>query len=167
MDPSQDEATIRRLLTSGSKALEFLADQVNWQWFSLRLKRRDAVLESVISDCPPEDLAALRNGICDDSGRLFPEETVRDAIKNTRTRVETVAFRKVASSGSAGKRNPPPQVGRGSGGSGPPPKVQKTSSGASASAGTSGGKGSGQPFAGGSGRGRKKQSKKKSKGGST
>ena len=95
LDPSRDEATIRWLLDSGSRAVFYLANLANNMWFNLRLKRRDAVLGAVVSDCSPEDLSTLRNGIFDDSGRLFAEETIRGVAASTRSRVETVALRKV------------------------------------------------------------------------
>ena len=147
LDPNQDETTIHRLLDSGSKAVFFLSNQINNVWYNLRLKRRDAVLGAVASDCSPEDLSALRNGAFDDSGCFFSGETVRVVALNTCSHVETVALRKVAFAGATVKRHTSPQSGRRSSGSGPLPKTQKTSGTTSAiSSSVFADKGSDQPF---------------------
>ena len=85
MDPSSDVASVKRLLRSGSKALFFLAQQRNNLWFNLRLKRRDAVLESLTSGCTPEEISALRNSIVDGSDNLFPDEVVREVSESPRS----------------------------------------------------------------------------------
>ena len=104
MDPSCEEASVKRLLRSGSKALFFLAQQLNNLWFNLRLKRRDAVLESLTSGCTPEEISALRNSIVDDSDNLFSDDDVREVSQSHHSRVEKAAFRKAISSSSGGKR---------------------------------------------------------------
>ena len=147
LDPTCDEASIRRLLASGGKALWFLAYQVSNLLANMRLKRRDAVLGSLVAGVSPEDKAALRNSVFDDSGRLFAEEIVRDVVKNTRSRTETEVLRKVAFSAGSGKRRPSPPKGHGSSETSRPAKSQKTSTSTGGTNSSSGqDKGSGQPF---------------------
>ena len=132
LDPTRDEASIRRLLQSGSRGLFFLARQTSNLWANLRLKRRDAVLSDLVSACTPEDTAALRNGSLDDSDRLFPEEVVRDVLENKKTRVESKILQKVAFPDA--KKRSSPSRGHGSSGSGRPAKAQKTSAASDAQA---------------------------------
>ena len=168
LDPTRDEATIRRMLTSGGMGLSYISDMVNTLWFNLRLKRRDAVLGAVHSECSPEDLSMLRNGSFDDSGRLFPEEAVRDVIEASRSRVNAAAMRRAAQPGGSGKRQLPTQQGHGSSGSGPSQaKTQKSSGGASGAGNPAPGKGSDQPFQRQSGRKGKRRGRDKKRGGTT
>ena len=163
MDPTRDEAAIRRLLQSGSKALFFLARQANNSWTNLKLKRRESVLEALVTGCTAEDTAALRNGTVDTSDRLFPEEVVLQVTKKLRTRSETEALRKVAF--STEKKRSSPSRGHMASSSGRQPKAQKTSNQAIAPSSSSGSsdKGFEQPFlkTSGSARGRKKGKGKK------
>ena len=166
LDPTRDETSIRRLLQSGSRALFFLARQVNNVWINLRLKRRESVLESLVNGCSPEDVAALRNGLVDDSNLLFPEEVVRDVVRNLRSRSETEALRKVAF--PDGKKRSSPSRGHGASGSGRQSKAQKTSTKAVAPSASSGGEKAGDqsfPKPAGKPKGKKKNKGKK-KGGS-
>ena len=166
LDPTRDEASIRRLLQSGSRALFFLARQINTVWINLRLKRRDSALESLVTGCSPEDVAALRNGLVDDSSNLFPEEVMRDVVKNLRSRSETEALRKVAF--PEGKKRSSPSRGHGSSGSGRQPKAQKTTTTANAPPASSTAEKPAEqtfPKASGQSRGRRK-GKGKKKGGS-
>ena len=159
MDPARDMASIRRLLRSGSTALQFLSCQLNTTWTNVKLKRRDSVLEAMASGCSPEGLSALRNGTFDDSGNLFPEEVVREVAKDTRSRAESTVLRKAAFSSSGGKRRSSPAKGNsGNSGSGRPAKVQKASSKDDASAqSANSSKGSEKPFSGSRGRPRNKR----------
>ena len=166
LDPTVDVASIKRLIRSGSKALFFLAQQINTVWFNLRLKRRDAALESLVSGCAPEDSSALRNGIVDGSDNLFPEEIVREVSDRYQSRLEKAAIRKaVSSSASSGKRKPSPA--NTSSAPGRPAKVQKPPVQVTAPSGTSGEKDAQRSFPKTPGRGRGKQkSKGKKQGGS-
>ena len=159
LDPEHDEASIRRLLASGAKALRFQASQVSSLWVNLRLKRRDAVLGDLASGCTPEDIAALRNGLLDDSGYLFPEEVVRDVLAAKRTRQE----RQVLQDATSSKKRPSPVGGHVASGSGRAPKNQKTSTAVTVAATSSQDQGSSQPFskAPGKPKGKKKGRAKK------
>ena len=123
MDPKADDTSVKRLLKSGSKALSFLAQQLNHVCFNLRLKRRDAVLESLSSGCTPEEISALRNSIDDGSDNLFPEDVVREVSEKHHSRVEKAALRKAISSSSGSKRKASPSGT--STGSGRQAKTQK------------------------------------------
>ena len=158
LDPTRDEVSIRRMLQSGSKALFFLARQLNTMWANLKLKRRDAVLGSLALGCTPENVAALRFGSLDDPDRLFPEEAIRDVTQDRRTRAESKSLQKIAFSSE--KKRSSPSRGHSSG-SGRAPKAQKTSGQASDPSPTD--KDSEQPFQkpSGSHRGKKKGKGKK------
>ena len=108
MDLNADDASVKRLLKSGSKALFFLAQQLNNVWFNRRLKRRDAVLESLSSGCTPEEISAFQNSIDDGTDNLFPEDIVREVSEKHHARVEKAVLRKAISSSSGGKRRVSP-----------------------------------------------------------
>ena len=170
MDPAKDAASIQRLLRSGSRALFFLSCQLNNAWTNLKLKRRDSVLESLASGCTPENISALRNGTFDNSDNLFPEEVVRDVVKDSRSRAESTVLRKTAFSGSGKRRSSPAKGHSAASGSGRPAKTQKSTSkdDAPESVSTSN-KGSDKPFSGNRGKAkgkRKNKGKDKKRGGS-
>ena len=104
MDPAQYKTAILRMLLSGSKVVLLLGHLSNNFWTNLRLKRRDSVLESVVSDCSPDYLSALRRGVFDDQARLFSKESVREAVTHVSASLQTLAFRKVAGSGASGNK---------------------------------------------------------------
>ena len=165
LDPTKDEASIRRLLQSGSKALFFLARQSNNLWANLRLKRREAVLSDLATGCTPEDISALRNGSLDDSGYLFPQEIVRDVLERKRVRAESKLLQKAAF--PEGKKRSSPSRSHGSSGSGRPAKTQKTSAASTTQADSSNqDQGSSQSFSRTPGRSKgKKKGKGKKRGG--
>ena len=117
-----------------------------------------------MKDCSSEDRAALRNGFFDDSGRLFPEETVRKTVQHVSTAVQTDALRKVASSGLSERKRSSQGLDRRSG-SGALPKNQKSSEKAPSAGSSSGGKGFGKPFLRAPGRFKGKRKNKQKKGG--
>ena len=167
LDPTSDEASIRRLLRSGSKALFFLARQLNVLWANLRLKRRDAVLSDLVAGCTPEDTAAIRNGRLDDSDFLFPEELVNEVLETRKDRMESRVLQDTIY--PKGKRRSSPAKGAStSSGSGRPAKTQKTSAKVvdPTPASSTKDQGSSQPFSKPSSKGQwKKKGKAKKRGG--
>ena len=125
LDPATPTTTTRRMLQSGGKALFFLARQVNVLGTNVRLKRRDTILNDLVSGCAPEDVAAIRNGRFDESGHLFPEDVVRAVVEQRRGRLETRVLQDAVY--SKPKRRASPARGSASSGSGRPAKNQKTS----------------------------------------
>ena len=146
LETSSEKPTIRRLLQSGGKALFFLARQANVMWANVRLKRRDTILNDLVSGCAPEDVAAIRNGRLDDSGHLFPEEVVMEVIEARKDRLESRVLQDAVY--SSGKRRSSPARVASSSGSGRPPKNQRTSTavGDLAPSSSTQDKGSSQPF---------------------
>ena len=109
LDPTSDVASVKRVLKSGSKALFFLAQQINNVWFNLRLKRRNSVLEALTSGCTPEEVFTLRNSIVDGTDNLFLDQVVREFAEGYHSRMEKAAIRKAVSSSSRGKKKPSPK----------------------------------------------------------
>ena len=141
--------------------MAFLAQQLSITWFNLRLKRRDTVLDNLISGCTPEDKSALRNKVMDDSDNLFPEEVIRDVLQSHKTRTESAVLRKAIS--SSGKRRSSPSKDTSASGVDRPAKVQKSVVHVATSNPAASGKGSQQSFpkAQGKSKGRQKGRGKK------
>ena len=82
--PIEVRADFERLMTSGSRALEFLASQGCTTLGNLVLARRDALLADVRSTVPAEEIARLRYSPLPQSAAIFPHALLDSALLKMR-----------------------------------------------------------------------------------
>ena len=78
--PSEVRADFERLMLSGSRALEFLANQGCTALGNLVLARRDSLVADVRSTVPAEEVARLRYSPLPDTVSLFPHALLDSAL---------------------------------------------------------------------------------------
>ena len=78
--PDEVRADFKRLMLSGSRALEFLASQGCTALGNLLLSRRDALLADVRSTVPAEEVARLRYSSLPETVSIFPSALLDSAM---------------------------------------------------------------------------------------
>ena len=82
--PVEARADFKRLMMSGSRALEFLANQGCTTLGNLVLSRRDALLADVRSTVPAEEVARMRYSPLPQSASIFPHALLDSALLKMR-----------------------------------------------------------------------------------
>ena len=83
--PVEARADFKRLMISGSRALEFLASQGCTTLGNLVLARRDSLLADVRGTVPAEEVARLRYSSLPETASLFPHALLDSALLKMRT----------------------------------------------------------------------------------
>ena len=82
--PIEVRADFKRLILSGSRAVEFLASQGTTALGNLALSRRDSLLADVRSTVPAEEVARLRYSPLPETVSIFPSPLVGSALTKMR-----------------------------------------------------------------------------------
>ena len=111
--PDEVRANFKRLILSGSRALEFLASQGCTALSNLVLSRRDSLLADVRSTVPGEEVARLRYSPLPETVSIFPSPlldsvltkmraAVNDALVQRTLHLPRIPRKLAAAGGSAG-----------------------------------------------------------------
>ena len=126
--PIEVRANFERLILSGSRALEFLANQVITALGNLVLSRRDSLLADVRSTVPAEEVARLRYSPLPETVALFPSPLLDLALTKMRAAANDALVQRTLHPPRIPRK---PAAGGGSAGLSSTESAQASSSGAS------------------------------------